>query len=110
MMYQAPSWQSSRRIIAVRQHIKQRTNVNATAKGKTLSLFAEDETIGQWGYAAMVTDLNPPALQIWRLPQGQKVIARRGSQMSKCDNNEQKWACKFLRKLREVEHVQTVYR
>ena len=36
-MYQAPSWQSPRRIIAVRQHIKQRANVNATAKGKTLS-------------------------------------------------------------------------
>ena len=70
MMYQAPSWQSPRRIIAVRQHIKQRANVNATAKGKTLSLFAEDEAIGQWRYAALVTDLNLPALQIWRMYRG----------------------------------------
>jgi len=46
MMYQAPSWAAPRRIIAVRQHIKQRANVNAHAKGKTLSLFAEDEAIG----------------------------------------------------------------
>lgn len=66
LMYQAPSWQSPRRIIAVRQHIKQRAN----AKGKTLSLFAEDEAIGQWRYAAMVTDLNLPSLQIWRLYRG----------------------------------------
>ena len=66
MMYQAPSWQSPRRIIAIRQHIKQRAN----AKGKTLSLFAEDEAIGQWRYSALVTDLNLPALQIWRLYRG----------------------------------------
>jgi len=70
MMYQAPSWQSPRRIIAVRQHIKQRANVNATAKSKTLSLFAEDEAIGQWRYGAMVTDFNLPALQIWRMYRG----------------------------------------
>ena len=65
-MYQAPSWAAPRRVIAVRQHIKQRAN----AKGKTLSLFAEDEAIGQWRYAAMVTDLNLPALQIWRMYRG----------------------------------------
>ena len=66
MMYQAPSWQSPRRIIAIRQHVKQRAN----AKGKTLSLFADDEAIGQWRYSALVTDLNLPALQIWRLYRG----------------------------------------
>ena len=66
MMYQAPSWAAPGRIIAIRQHIKQRAN----AKGKTLSLFAEDEAVGQWRYAAMVTDLNLPALQVWRLYRG----------------------------------------
>lgn len=66
LMYQAPSWQSPRRIIAIRQHIKQRAN----AKGKTLSLFAEDEAIGQWRYSALVTDLNLAALQVWRLYRG----------------------------------------
>lgn len=54
----------------MRQHIKQQANVNATAKGTTLSLFAEDEAIGQWHYAALVTDPNLPALQIWRLCRG----------------------------------------
>ena len=66
LVYQAPSWQAPRRIIAIRQHIKQRAN----AKGKTLSLFADDEAIGQWRYSALVTDLNLPALQIWRLYRG----------------------------------------
>ena len=59
-------WKSFSRIIAIRQHIKQRAN----AKGKTLSLFADDEAIGQWRYSALVTDLNLPALQIWRLYRG----------------------------------------
>ena len=66
LMYRAPSWAAPRRIIAIRQHIKQRAN----AKGKTLSLFAEDELIGQWRYSALVTDLNLPALQVWRLYRG----------------------------------------
>ena len=65
-MYRAPSWAAPRRIIAIRQHIKQRAN----SAGKTLSLFAEDELIGQWRYWALVTDLNLPALQVWRLYQG----------------------------------------
>ena len=33
-------------------------------------MFAEDEAVGQWRYAAMVTDLNLPALQVWRLYRG----------------------------------------
>ena len=65
-MYRAPSWAAPRRIIAIRQHIKQRAN----SAGETLSLFAEDELIGQWRYWALVTDLNLPALQVWRLYQG----------------------------------------
>ena len=42
----------------------------ANAKGKTLSLFADDKAIGQWRYSALVTYLNLPALQIWRLYRG----------------------------------------
>ena len=33
-------------------------------------MFADDEAIGQWRYSALVTDLNLPALQIWRLYRG----------------------------------------
>ena len=33
-------------------------------------MFAEDEAVGQWRYAPMVTDLNLPALQVWRLYRG----------------------------------------
>lgn len=66
MMYQAPSWSAPRRVIGIRQHIKRR----AQAKGKTLSLFAEDEAIGQWRYAALVTDASLPASAVWRLYRG----------------------------------------
>lgn len=64
--YQAPSWSAPRRVIGIRQHIKTRV----AAKGKTLSLFAHDETIGQWRYGALVTDLHLPAQAIWRLYRG----------------------------------------
>lgn len=33
-------------------------------------MLAEDEAIGQWRTAAMVTDLDLPALQIWRMYRG----------------------------------------
>lgn len=56
--YQASSWDAPRRVIAVRQHIKTRPQ----AKGKSLSLFAED--------AAIVTDLKLPAVQVWRTYRG----------------------------------------
>ncbi len=42
----------------------------ANARGRTLSLFAEDEAIGQRRYSALVTDLNLPTLQVWRLYRG----------------------------------------
>ena len=64
--YQAPSWPTPRRVVAIRQHIKQRE----TAKGKTLSLFADDPHLGQYRYAALVTNLTLPALEIWRSYRG----------------------------------------
>ena len=64
--YQAPSWSRPRRIVGIRQHIERR----ATAKGKTLSLFADDPRWGQYRFAALVTDLDLPAVEIWRSYRG----------------------------------------
>ena len=64
--YQAPSWPHARRVVGIRQHIQRR----AAAKGKTLSLFADDPQLGQYRYAALVTDLSLPAQEIWRSYRG----------------------------------------
>jgi hypothetical protein len=64
--YQAPSWLQARRVIGIRQHSKRRT----AAKGKTLSLFADDPCVGQYRFAALVTDLTLPAQEIWRSYRG----------------------------------------
>lgn len=66
LLYQAASWDAPRRVIGVRQHIKTRPQ----AKGKTLSLFADDADLMGWRYGAIVTDLTLPALQVWRLYRG----------------------------------------
>jgi Transposase DDE domain len=50
----------------VRQSIK----IRAQAPGKTRRLFADDPEIQGWRYGAMVTSLELPALQIWRLYRG----------------------------------------
>ena len=64
--YQAPAWSKPRWVIGIRQHIAQRP----AAKGKTLNLFADDPVIGQWRFSALVTDLDLPAVAIWRLYRG----------------------------------------
>jgi len=64
--YQAPSWSHPRRGVGIRQHIQRRAN----AKGKTLSLFADDPYLGQYRFAALVTDLDLPAAEIWRSYRG----------------------------------------
>lgn len=64
--YQAHGWKEARRIVVVRQSIK----VRAQAPGKTLRLFADDPDIQGWRYGAIVTSLELPALQIWRLYRG----------------------------------------
>ncbi len=64
--YQAPGWSQPRRVVGIRQHSERR----ATAKGKTLSLFADDPQWGQYRFAALVTDLDLPSVEIWRLYRG----------------------------------------
>ena len=69
--HQPNSWDKPRRVIAVRQHIKTREQVNKSALGKQLSFFdKDDEEYGKYRYGAMVTNLNLPALEIWRLYRG----------------------------------------
>jgi len=65
-MYQSDSWQEPRRIVVVRQKIKDRPK----APGKQLALFAEEEMYKNYRYSAYVTNLNLPAVEIWRLYRG----------------------------------------
>lgn len=53
-------------MIGIRQHSAQREH----AKGKTLSLFADDPAQGQYRYAALVTDQRLPDADVWRLYRG----------------------------------------
>ncbi len=64
--YQAPSWSHPRRAVGIRQHILRRK----AAKGKTLSLFADDPHLGPYRFAALVTDLDLPAQEIWQSYRG----------------------------------------
>ncbi|MHB8623866.1 MAG: IS1380 family transposase [Sulfuricaulis sp.] len=61
--YQSPSRSKARQVIGIRQHIARREN----AKGKTLSLFADDPPLGQYRFAALVTNLDLPTQAVWRL-------------------------------------------
>ena len=65
-MYQSESWQKARRIVIVRQRIKDRPK----APGKQLTLFAEEEVYKNYRYSAYVTNVNLPAAEIWRLYRG----------------------------------------
>lgn len=64
--YTGHGWSQARRIVVVRQSVK----VRVQAPGKTLKLFADDPDIQGWRYGAMVTSLELPALQVWRLYRG----------------------------------------
>jgi len=64
--YQASSWTKPRRVIGIRQHIHLRPD----AKGRTLSLFADDPVYGHYRYAALVTDLTLADADVWRLYRG----------------------------------------
>jgi glycerophosphoryl diester phosphodiesterase len=64
--YQSESWSKPRRIVVVRQRIKDRPK----APGKQLTLFAEEEVYKNYRYSAYVTNLQLPAAEIWRLYRG----------------------------------------
>jgi len=65
-MYQSDSWDKPRRIVIVRQKIKDRPK----APGKQLRLFEEEEVCRNYRYSAYVTNMKLPAAEIWRLYRG----------------------------------------
>jgi hypothetical protein len=64
--YHPAAWSKPRWVVGIRQHITQR----AEPKGKTLNLFANDPVMGQWRFSALTTDLDLPAVEVWRLYRG----------------------------------------
>jgi hypothetical protein len=72
-MYQSDSWTKERRLIIVRQRIKDRPN----ATGKQLSLFAEEEIYRNYRYSAYVTNLHFAAAEIWKLYRGRAEAENR---------------------------------
>lgn len=65
-MYQSDSWEKSRRIVVVRQRIKDRPE----ATGKQLGLFLEDEIHKNYRYSAYVTNMKLAPAEIWKLYRG----------------------------------------
>lgn len=65
-MYQSDSWNKSRRIVIVRQRIKDRPQ----AAGKQLGLFLEEEIHKNYRYSAYVTNMKLAPAEIWRLYRG----------------------------------------
>lgn len=64
--YQAPSWSRPRRVIGIRQDTQRRED----PKGKTLSLFSDQEQWQQYRFSTLVTDLTLPTQEIWRSYRG----------------------------------------
>jgi hypothetical protein len=72
-MYQSDSWQKARKIVIVRQRIKDRPQ----APGKQLGLFAEEEIYKNYRYSAYVTNLKLAPAEIWRLYRGRAEAENR---------------------------------
>lgn len=65
-LYTAPTWQTARRMVIVRQKVKERPQ----AAGRTLSLFSEDETHRNYRYSAYITNIEFSSIEVWRLYRG----------------------------------------
>lgn len=65
-MYHSESWTKPRRLVIVRQRIKDRPK----ATGKQLGLFAEEEIYKNYRYSAYVTNLKLAPAEVWRLYRG----------------------------------------
>ena len=72
-IYQSDSWLKPRRIVVVRQRIKDRPN----APGKQLALFAEEEIHKNYRYSAYATNMKLPPSEIWRLYRGRAEAENR---------------------------------
>lgn len=65
-LYQSASWDKPRRIVIVRQRLKDRPQ----ATGKQLRLFSEEEIYRNYRYSTYVTNLKFAPAEIWRLYRG----------------------------------------
>ena len=65
-IHQSDSWKTPRRLVIVRQKIKDRPN----APGKQLRIFLEEEVFKNYRYSAYVTNMNLGPAEIWRLYRG----------------------------------------
>jgi hypothetical protein len=65
--YKAANWKQSRRMVIVRQRIKDRPN----AIGKTLTLFDDESIYKHYRYSAYFTTLKLAAIEVWRLYRNQ---------------------------------------
>jgi hypothetical protein len=72
-MYQSESWDKPRRIVIVRQRIKERPQ----APGKQLRLFAEEEIYKNYRYSAYVTNMKLAPAEIWRIYRGRAEAENR---------------------------------
>lgn len=65
-MYQSNSWTRPRRMVIVRQQIKEEEQ----KAGKQLSLFSEEEIHRNYRYSAYVTNMKLAPAEVWRLYRG----------------------------------------
>ena len=72
-MYESNAWGKPRRIVIVRQRIKDRP----AAPGKQLSLFAEEEIHRSYRYSAYTTNLKLAPAEVWRLYRGRAEAENR---------------------------------
>ena len=71
--YQSPEWDRPRRMVIVRQHIKERPK----AAGKMLRLFKDEEYYRQYRYTAYITNMKLAPAEIWRLYRGRAEAENR---------------------------------
>jgi hypothetical protein len=71
--YQSPQWDCSRRMVIVRQRIKDRPK----APGKTLRLFKDETYYRQYRYTAYITNMKLAPAEIWRLYRGRAEAENR---------------------------------
>lgn len=64
--YKSIGWTKARRIVIIKQSIKDRPK----ATGKELKLFTDEEVYGKYRYSCMITNLDLPAANIWKLYKG----------------------------------------
>ena len=72
-MYKSESWNKARRMVIVRQRIKDRPQ----APGKQLTLFAEEEIHLSYRYSAYTTNSRLAPAEVWRLYRGRAEAENR---------------------------------